>query len=587
MNIGWFPDADYATVWLYYCSDDSWTEDGITWNNKPAFDSGPIASKYLEPSGSLAATEEIRTLGTSGNFVVDITDLVKAEEDKIITFVLTLSGSDGTAYSFSKDDIEGRGYNINKLVMCFEGGVPEVPDGLIDFDEMETEYSKVGVELIHAGPEYIEEYDLYTIHAAITNKGQAGYFRILPFVKLLIVMDDEASEYLANHEPQHGYYDYQNVISFGVPGVPISFPITLPQLQVEYSTFYEDGMYKVQWVVSDPTLNQWASGRNVIQKNCYADFAITVKVPAKFKPYVEVMAELTWYIGYPALGGCIFVKDFTEQICWLVVDPPGANPINPVTLTPEPLPESVPSGVDIKNIQVRGCNFIGNPAFEFGSFLWSLSGGASITNTISHNGQASAKLLRGSEISQSLYPCRYGDEVEISCWVYSNCTSQVLAFYAVYTDDSYEYEQYSPCIGWSRFAFQPENHKTIKAIRIYDIEDWGVPIYIDDVDAHKIRNFEKGEYYEVWLDVYWLNDGFPLSICVEIVDASGEKTMMCALLASGWVHGESRCGFGLFVPTWASVGTAEVRVSLWTDWKWEATADQYGWDTAMEFDIVG
>lgn len=467
-------------------------------------------------------------------------------------------------------------------------GSTDVPYGLIDTDERETEYSKIGVELIHAGPEYLEEYDLYTIHMTVANKGtKAGYCWFLPFVKVLIVMDDVASEYLANHEPQHGYYDYQNVLSFGVPGVPISFPITLPQLQVDYSDFYEDNLYKVQWTVSDPNFGPWGTGRSVIRNNCYADFVITVKVPAKFKPYVAIMAELKWYVGIITPTGLKFGHALTEQICWLTVDPPEANPINPTVPDSEPLPESVPSGVDIKSIQVRGRNFVGNPAFEFGSFLWSLSGGASITNTISHNGQASAKLLRGSEISQSLYPCRYGDEVEISCWIYSNCTSQVLAFYAVYTDDSYEYEQYSPCIGWSRFAFQPENHKTIKAIRIYDIEDWGVPIYIDDVDAYKRRNFEKGEYYEVWLDVYWLNDDFPFSIYVEIVDASGEKTMMCGLWASGWVHGESRCGFGLIVPTWASVGTAEVRVSLWTDWKWEATADQYGWDTAMEFDIVG
>jgi len=468
-------------------------------------------------------------------------------------------------------------------------GSTDVPYGLIDTDERETEYSEIGLELIHSGPEYVEEIELYTIHVTIVNKGtNAGYCWFLPFVKVLVVMDDVASEYLANHEPQHGYYDYQSVLSFGIPGVPISFPVTLPQLQVDYSDFYEDNLYKVQWAVSDPSFGGlWGTGRSVIRNNCYADFAITVKVPATFKPYVSVMAELQWYVGIITPTGLKFGHALTEQICWLTADPPEATPVNPTTPSPEPLPESVPSCVDIKNIQVRGNNFIGNPAFEFGSFLWAFSGGASITNTISHKGQASAKLPAGSEISQSLYPCRYGDEVTISCWVYSTDTIQVLAFYAVYTDGTYYCAQYSPPVGWSQFTFKPSHHKIIKSIRVYAFSTNNVPVYIDDVDAHKIRNFERGEHIELWLNVYWLNDGFPLSIYVEFVDASGEKIMMCGLWASGWVHGESECGFGLHIPYWASTGNATVNVGLWTDWKWKANADQYGFDTEVSFDIVG
>jgi len=471
-------------------------------------------------------------------------------------------------------------------------GSTDVPYGLIDTDERETEYSKIGVELIHAGPEYLEQYDLYTIHMTVVNKGtKAGYCWFLPFVKVLIVMDDVASEYLANHEPQHGYYDYQSVLSFGVPGVPISFPITLPQLQVDYSDFYEDNLYKVQWAVSDPSFGGlWGTGRSVIKNNCYADFVITVKVPATFKPYVSVMAELQWYVGIVTPTGLKFGKALTEQICWLTVDPPEATPIESTTPNPETLPEEVPSGVDINSIQVRGDNFLADPCFEFNGFRWQFINGATVTDTISHGGgytSKSAMLPTSRKVRQPLGPYWYGDEVWFECYVYSDTTGQRVQLWMELADNSMAVTQVDLSVGWNWIRLGCSQHKKISAFTVYAHPYNTHAIYVDDCDAYKRRNFEKGECYEVWLDVYWLNDGFPLSISVEMTDSSGEKIGLCALLASGWVHGNSACIFGLVLPDWAELGNATIRVGLWTNWKWEATADQYGWDTAMEFDIVG
>lgn len=230
-------------------------------------------------------------------------------------------------------------------------GSTDVPYGLIDFDEMETEDSEIGVELIHAGPESIADYDFYTIHVTFRSKGRMAAYWILPFVKILMVMDDEASEYLNNHQPQHGYYDYQTVMSYGVPGIPISFPIVLPQLQVEYSEYYEDGLYKIQWIVRDP-MRVLFMGRNVIENNCYADFTVTIKVPARFKPYIALMAEAQWYeCEHSEVWGHTWSHEKTEQLCWLVVDPPEASTITPEVPTPTVLPTEVPAGVTINEMR--------------------------------------------------------------------------------------------------------------------------------------------------------------------------------------------------------------------------------------------
>jgi hypothetical protein len=271
-----------------------------------------------------------------------------------------------------------------------------------------------------------------------------------------MAMEDVASEYGNTEKPQAGYYDYQTVMTFGIsiPPFSVSFPITLPQLQVDFQTSYSSGVYKVEWVVKDPW---FVSGRDVVKRNNYADFVIAVKVPKGFKPYVTVMAEAQWYIYNPARE--MYHKFTIEQLGWLIVDPPEASPINPEIPNPELLPT---------------------------------------------------------------------DEIATA---------------------------------------------VIKEISITDFSRTQ-PVY-----------FKRGDTIEVWLEIFWIIQDKPLSISVEITDSSGKLIGMVGLLASRYVNGTSRCGFVLQIPPFASIGTAKVRVGLWTNWKWEVDVDQYGVDTTQTFDI--
>jgi hypothetical protein len=341
----------------------------------------------------------------------------------------------------------------------FYTGPNDLPHGKISFSETETNFSRLFTELyyvasaIESGKE--KEYDVYVVHASYRNKATSSVY-VLPFVKIVMAMEDVASEYGNTEKPQAGYYDCQTVMTFGIsiPPFSVSFPITLPQLQVDFQTSYGSGVYKVEWIVKDPW---FVSGRDVVKRNNYADFVIAVKVPKGFKPYVTVMAEAQWYIYNPARE--MYHKFTTEQLGWLIVDPPEASPINPEIPNPEPLPT---------------------------------------------------------------------DEIATA---------------------------------------------VIKEISITDFSRTQ-PVY-----------FKRGDTIEVWLEIFWIIQDKPLSISVEITDSSGKLIGMVGLLASRYVNGTSRCGFGLQIPPFASTGTAEVKVGLWTNWKWEVDADQYGVDTTQTFDI--
>jgi hypothetical protein len=77
-DIYWYP-AD--TIGAYYCSDNSWTELGITWNNKPSFNPEPTDSwsfsivYYVEVYKSCNITEDVRTALPSRT----LTEVIKFE----------------------------------------------------------------------------------------------------------------------------------------------------------------------------------------------------------------------------------------------------------------------------------------------------------------------------------------------------------------------------------------------------------------------------------------------------------------------------------------------------------------------------
>lgn len=77
-DIYWYP-AD--TIGAYYCSDNSWTELGITWNNKPSFNIEPTDSwsfsviYYVEVYRSWNVTEDVRKAFPAGK----LTEVIKFE----------------------------------------------------------------------------------------------------------------------------------------------------------------------------------------------------------------------------------------------------------------------------------------------------------------------------------------------------------------------------------------------------------------------------------------------------------------------------------------------------------------------------
>ncbi|MBS7252241.1 MAG: hypothetical protein KIH08_16880 [Candidatus Freyarchaeota archaeon] len=468
----------------------------------------------------------------------------------------------------------------------FYTGPNDLPHGKISAVETETNYSRLFVELYYLASATVnqKDYDVYVIHASFRNK-VASPTLFLPFLKIIMAMEDVASEYGNTEKPQAGYYDYQTMMTFGIsiPPFSISFPITLPQLEIDFSaSSFTPGIYKFEWVCKDP----WRVSRNVIKRNTYGDFVVAIKVPVGFKPYITVMAEAQWYMYNPVRD--VFVKWTTEQVGWLVVDPPEATQINPTTPDPEPLPAEAPVKARIKEIKVRGCNFATNPAFAFGSFGWSLSGGAEITNTVYQIGYSSVLLPPPfGAIRQSFAPYRYADEIILECSVYASVENQQIGITLEYQGGA-TMRTYALTTGWNKIQFDPlPHHSKVTGIYVAVPSTNTDPIYLDYVDIYQYKNFKRDDWVEIWLEISWYIPDKPLSISVEITDSSGKTIDMWALLASRYVQGDSWCGFGGSIISRAEIGTVEVRARLWTNWKWESTADQYGWDVVQNFDIVG
>lgn len=230
----------------------------------------------------------------------------------------------------------------------------------------------------------------------------------------------------------------------------------------------------------------------------------------------------------------------------------------------------------IKEVKVRGINFVANPAFAFDSFGWTFLNGAQLTSDISQIGGKSVVLSPPlSAVRQSFYPCRYADEVVVECLVYSPADSQQLIITLVY-DGGATARTYILPSGWSIIHFDPLSwHSKVTDIYILISSLNTQPVYLDYVDVYQCRNFERDDYIEVWLKIFWPFKDTPLSISIEITDSSGELIGMSALLASGYVVGTSKCMFGMQLVKWASIGTAQVEVGLWTDWKWKPGAQRY------------
>jgi hypothetical protein len=426
LMISWFPDAEGSTVWLYYSSNDSWRESGITWNNKPDFDPDPIANKTLGESDILG-TSAGTFRSSYGNFIVDITDLVKSEEDQTITFVLTITEW-GTAYTYSKEDIEGRGININKLILYFNAA--DIPGGLIDIDEEVGNKTTVYAELFHDGEETIDEYDFWAVRVTVEDPPVIPIYTEPFYVRVYLEMADWCEEFPANHVPQSGEYGRTKYsLSFSFYG--IGFSVTNALYSITFSKWQEGGKTKMQWIV-EPNKNIIGVAEGPVFRD-YCQFGVGFRTPADKKPYVRIFAEVVYYSH---LGFRLILFNELQDELWLEVDPPGADMIDisqpPTIEYPEQIRifrinsfkislgatsweeaenttvlkkgwglscwfnitsglENVPTmvGVEVYDSDgqlVEGCWILSEPSWAFGTHLYGFGGGPALPNAVLGNG---------------------------------------------------------------------------------------------------------------------------------------------------------------------------------------------------------
>ena len=137
-DIYWYP-AD--TIGAYYCSDNSWTELDITWNNKPSFNLEPTDSwsfsviYYVEVYKSWNITEDVRKALPSGK----LTEVIKFESktgDGFAVFQsregpnkpkLEIEYSTKPVFVVHLESVQDTGETINLGLVTFEGYTFSLP----------------------------------------------------------------------------------------------------------------------------------------------------------------------------------------------------------------------------------------------------------------------------------------------------------------------------------------------------------------------------------------------------------------------------------------------------------------------------
>jgi hypothetical protein len=171
--IYFYGDADGATLSLYYCSSDSWSENTITWNNKPAYGSC-IATKVLT-AGIITALEEGGVTASSIYSTVweaDISTLVKSETDKKLSFVLVLNY--GTAWLFSQENVEGRGLS-NYLSINHHDFEGYADLSTFDFDNLASSLKVRGTAIMFDGKTYTGDSKYYPQDIDVPSLNAIGW----------------------------------------------------------------------------------------------------------------------------------------------------------------------------------------------------------------------------------------------------------------------------------------------------------------------------------------------------------------------------------------------------------------------------
>jgi hypothetical protein len=149
------------------------------------------------------------------------------------------------------------------------------------------------------------------------------------YAKVHLEMQGSAEEFPDNHQPQAGSYG-SHPVSLGFSYYGIGFSVTAPAYYIDYSGGYQNGKLIIEWNIRPSTMLFIAAGWVFID---YTSYAIGVRVPEGYKPYVMAYTEVVYYKKTDLWP--IYYDQLIDKVGWAVVDPPGANPVVPET--PDPM----------------------------------------------------------------------------------------------------------------------------------------------------------------------------------------------------------------------------------------------------------
>jgi len=318
----------YAKLWLFcyitigdnnievrYSPTDSWSESTITWNNAPWF--GDVLSTVSIPQSTGWYSWEVTSavqIGYSGDKILS---LVMKRDNEIPQKLSYLDGFYSKEYSSAATPY--------LEVTCSS----DLPHGLIDTDEIFGEKTRLCAELFHDGLESDPDYDYFAVRVTVADP-----YIVVPthhplYVKVRLEMQDFCEEFPDNHQPQAGSYG-SHPISLGFSYYGIGLSVTAPAYYIDYFRGYQNGKLIVEWNIRPSTILGIAAGWVFID---YTSYAIGVRVPEGYKPYVIAYTEVDYYKRMSLWP--IYYDQLVDKVGWGAVDPPGANPITPET--PDPL----------------------------------------------------------------------------------------------------------------------------------------------------------------------------------------------------------------------------------------------------------
>ena len=151
-------------------------------------------------------------------------------------------------------------------------------------------------------------YDYYAIKATLQDIKYQNDIWTSPLIAVLrIIVPSYAVEVPVNHEPQAGIHFGQSRISFSYQG--IGFSTLLPSMFVSYTDSTSGSYRYFDWRADGTTgIIAWAF---VFED--YAEYAVGIRVPQGYKPYVYVGGQVAWYTSWLYL---VFTYHSTDSAYW-------------------------------------------------------------------------------------------------------------------------------------------------------------------------------------------------------------------------------------------------------------------------------